>query len=258
MKRLYPRAYWALIALAILGAGAPCVWAGANYSGVIIADGPISYWRLGESSTTPIAADSSGATTLHNGFYTRGVTSGVTGAINGDPDTAASFDGASAFVVVPNGSGGTFDLRNGFTLEAWVINAGQSGVGEAGRIVSNRASGGYGFGILHTTGHVDQVRFTTFGVMDYDSAMTVVPEDGNWHYVAVVFDSTNAANFYLDGSPTEQITGPGPAGGSPADLNIGRNPGTTQEYFNGSIDEVAVYNYELTPDQIAAHYTAAK
>jgi hypothetical protein len=257
MKRYCACAFWVVISLVALGAGTPGAWAGANYSSVIIADTPLAYWRLGEASTTPIAADSSGGATSYNGFYTRGVTSGVTGAITGDPDTAASFDGASAFVVVPNGSNGPFDLRNGFTLEAWIINNGQSGVGQAGRIVSNRATGGYGFGILHT-GTPDRVRFTTFGVKDYDSDLTVVPEDGNWHHVAVVFDSTNAANFYLDGKPTDTIMGPGPANGSTADLNIGRNPGTTQEYFNGSIDEVAVYNYELTAAQIAAHYAAAK
>jgi hypothetical protein len=257
MKRYCPRGYWGLITLVVLGAGAPCVWAGANYSSVILSDTPIGYWRLGESSTTPIAADSSPSATPNNGFYTRGVTSGVAGAIVGDPDTAASFDGMSAFVVIPNTTNGTFDLRNSFTLEAWVINNGQSGVGQAGRIFSNRAVGGYGLGILHV-GSPDRVRFTTFGVMDYDSSLTVVPEDGNWHYVALVFDSSNTANFYLDGQLTDSITGPNPANSSPADLDIGRNPGTTQEYFSGSIDEAAVYNYELTAAQIAAHYAAAK
>jgi hypothetical protein len=256
MKRCFTCGYWAVIALVALAAATPCTWAGANYSAVILADAPIGYWRLGESSTTSIAADSSGAVTPNNGFYTRGVTSGVTGAINGDPDTAASFDGMSAFVVIPNGSGGTFDLRNGFTLEAWVINNGQFGAGSAGRIFSNR-SPGYGLGILHS-GTPDRVRFTTFTVKDYDSSLTIIPQDGNWHHIVLVFDSNNTANFYLDGQLTDSIPSSAPANGSANDLNIGRNPGTTQEYFNGSIDEAAIYNYELTADQVAAHYAAAK
>jgi hypothetical protein len=244
-----------LLALIVLSVGAPCVWAGANYSAVILADTPIGYWRLGEASTTSIAADSSGSATPSNGFYTRGVVSGAAGAIHGDPDTAATFDGASAFVIIPNSTGGTFDLANGFSLEAWVINNGQSGVGQAGRILSNRAANGWGFGILHVG---DGVRFTTFGVKDYDSSLTVIPQDGNYHYIVVVFDSSNAATFYLDGQMTDSIPGPGPAKTSSNDLNIGRNPGTTQEYFNGNIDEAAIYNYELTAAQIAAHYAAAQ
>jgi len=246
-----------LLAVILLGVGAPCVWAGANYSAVILADTPIGYWRLGEDSTTAIAADSSGAATPNNGFYTRGVTSGVSGAIHGDSDTAASFDGVSAFVVIPNSTGGTFDLLSSFSLEAWVINNGQSGAGQAGRILSNRAANGWGFGILHS-GTPDRVRFTTFGVKDYDSNMTVIPEDGSWHHIVVVFDSTFTATFYLDGQLTDSIPGSGPAKTSSNDLNIGRNPGTTQEYFNGSIDEAAIYNYELTAAQVAAHYAAAQ
>jgi hypothetical protein len=257
MKRFYARGYWGLVALLVLGAGAPCIWADVNYSSVILADAPIGYWRLGEDGTSPTAADSSGfGTTPRNGFYTRGVTSGVTGAIIGDTDTAASFDGLTSFIVLPNTTGGLFDLRNGFTLEAWIINGGQSGIGQAGRIFSNRGQG-YGLGILFV-GTPDRVRFTTFGVLDYDSNLTVVPQDGNWHHLVLVLDATNGASFYLDGLLTDFIQGSARAASSAADLNIGRNPGTTSEYFTGSIDEAAIYNYELTADQVLAHFMAAQ
>ena len=40
---------------------------------------------------------------------------------------------------------------------------------------------------------------------------------------------------------------------------IGRNPvSTAEEFFNGNIDEVAIYNSELTDVQIAAHFQAGK
>ena len=247
---------WSWIALVVVAAAAPCAWADASYSSIILADTPIAYWRLGDSSSSPLATESSGFTANgNNGFYTRGVTGGVTGAINGDSDTAASFDGATAFVVIPNTTNGLFDLKSSFTLEAWVINGGQSGVGQAGRIFSNRQPGGNGFGlgILHV-GTPDRVRFTTFGILDYDSNQTIVPEDGAWHHLVLVMDASFAANFYLDGVLTDTIPGSRASGSSPADLNIGRNPGTTAEYFNGSIDEAAIYNYELTADQVANHY----
>jgi hypothetical protein len=144
---------------------------------------------------------------------------------------------------------------NNFTLEAWVINAGQQSPG-SGRIVSNGDPGniGFGFGILPD----DRARFTTFGVMDYDSAQTIVSEDSNWHHLVVVFDAGNAANFYLDGVLTDIINGPGPVkSAARQDLMIGRNPvNPSQNLFIGNMQDVAIYNYPLTDARIAAHYNA--
>src|SRR5438094_959851 len=146
-------------------------------------------------------------------------------------------------------------MGNSFTFEAWVINAGQGGPANTplGRIVSRGWPGrfGYGWGILSNDG----MRFTTYGIKDFDSSLTVVPRDGNWHHVAVVFDAFNTANFFLDGVQTDAIPHTSAAAKTDLDLIIGRNPASTaEEFFNGSIDEVAIYNVELSGDQIAAHY----
>jgi len=219
------------------------------YSDTIVADGPLGYWRLGESDPSQPAMDSSG--NGNDGAYMGGVTLGMPGAIANDNDTAAGFDGASGFVDIP--SNGTFDLNNQFSLEAWVINSGQQ-LQQAGRIFSN---GGFAWGIVTGGGTFtkDAVRFTTFSHMDYDSNLTIVPEDGSWHYLAVTLDDTNTATFYLDGGQTDSIPGPSPAFSSGLDLFIGKNPyQNAPEYFNGCIDEPAVYPSVLSPDQIANHY----
>ena len=52
----------------------------------------------------------------------------------------------------------------------------------------------------------NNVQFTTFGVKDYDSAATNIPIDGLWHHLVLVLDSTNTANFYLDGQLTDAMT----------------------------------------------------
>jgi hypothetical protein len=223
------------------------------YSDTILADGPLGYWRLGESDPSQPAMDSSG--NGYNGTYFGGVTPGAPGALANDGDTAAAFDGATGFVDVPSTSGGPFNLHNTFTLEAWVINAGQAGgpSDQAGRILSN---GGFAWGILNGVVDTrDGVRFTTFGHQDYDSNQTIVPEDGSWHYLAVTLDATNTATFYLDGVQTDSLPGPAPANNSGSDLFIGKNPfANAPEYFNGSIDEPTVYAYVLSPAQIANHY----
>src|SRR5262245_26734042 len=60
------------------------------YAAAVLADAPLSYWRLGDA-VTPVAKDS--ASGRHDGVYKGGVTLGVVGAIANDPDTAVAFDG---------------------------------------------------------------------------------------------------------------------------------------------------------------------
>ena len=269
MKRYSVSTHLVCAALLVLGATAPCVWAGANYSTVILGDTPIGYWRLGENGTAPVAVDASGSTPAHNGIYSRGVTPAAAGAVKGDPNTGAAFDGMTSFVDILGGAGSgsnanPFDLTVSFSLEAWVINNGPIESTTAGRIMSTRVlppgtSGGYGLGVLTGT---NLTRFTTFGVKDYDTTSTVIPTDGNWHHIVAVLDSTFTVTFYLDGVQTEQVMFTAPGNPSPTGLSIGRNPvadgSLFYEYWNGSIDEVAVYNYELTADQVTAHYQAAQ
>src|SRR5262249_20141890 len=180
----------------------------------------------------------------------------VPGAIVDDPDTAAAFDGSSAYVDIDGAIGFPFNYANNFTLEAWVTNPGQTFV-PAGRILSNGVPGvnGYGFGILLPTNpdHPDSLRFTTYGIKDYDSDV-VVPNDGNYHHVVVTMDLFNSANFSLDGVLMQTIAGPSPANSSLLNLQIGRNPMSNIEYYNGNLDEVAVYQTVLSDDQIANHY----
>ncbi len=70
----------------------------------------LSYWRLGEASGT-VARDEHGA---RHGTYQNGVALGQAGALPGDPDTAAGFDGANDRVAVP-----ALPASGDFTLEGW-------------------------------------------------------------------------------------------------------------------------------------------
>ncbi len=65
-----------------------------GYAATVLGQNPAGYWRFGESSGT-IAADSSPS--LDGGTYTGGVTLGQPGAIIGDSNTAATFDGSTGY-----------------------------------------------------------------------------------------------------------------------------------------------------------------
>lgn len=236
---------WCLAALALLAWQATPASADPIYSSIVLGDAPVGYWRLGETPAQMMAFDASPF--ARHGTYMGGVLRGIFGAIRDDPNTAARFDGATGFVAI---AGGPFNFANNFTLEAWVINDSTSGIR---RIFSNGqpAQLGYGFGILAD----GRLRFTTYGIRDYDSQV-VVPRDGMFHHVVATFDSNNAASFYLDGAFRETIAGPLPARSSPFDLQLGHNPAGPPEFWNGVIDEAAIYNRVLTSGQIADHFAA--
>ncbi|HZL38153.1 MAG TPA: right-handed parallel beta-helix repeat-containing protein, partial [Tepidisphaeraceae bacterium] len=83
-----------------------------GYSSAIQADGPLAYYRLGDSGS--VAADSSGNGL--NGSYVGGVTTGVAGVLAGDANKAVTLDGATGAVKL----GSFSNLSNGFTWEGWV------------------------------------------------------------------------------------------------------------------------------------------
>jgi len=80
--------------------------------------------------------------------------------------------------------------------------------------------------------------------------------DGNWHNVVITKSGTNV-NFYMDSSLASFDT----TGGSvpttvyngTENTKIGIGPDSPY-YFNGQIDEVKIFNYALTADQIKTEY----
>ena len=73
-----------------------------SYSSVILAQVPVAYYRLGESSGT-VAYDSSGA--FDNAAFGSGITVGVAGALGNDSNTAYQFSSGTITAVVPESTG---------------------------------------------------------------------------------------------------------------------------------------------------------
>ena len=87
----------------------------------------------------------------------------------------------------------------------------------------------------------------------YSSATTsFVDPNPNWHFIALVYNGTHG-NLYLDGTfkvKTGEVTGG--LRDSTNDLVIGNLGGTRP--WNGSIDELIIYNHSLSSEQILALY----
>jgi Concanavalin A-like lectin/glucanases superfamily len=216
----------------------------------------ISYWRLGEAAGAITAADSKGS---NDGTYTGGVTLGEAGLVLNDPDTAAKFDGSTGYVAVPRND----DSLNppAFTVEALVSVAG--GEGQFRAVVSSRdvdaGAGTFGY-ILYAN---DQNKWQAW-VGDGTTAWQMVtgpdvtPGD---HYLAMTYDKTTL-KLYVD--PVED---------SPASMAVPYQPNAARElrigaganeadpplyFFNGVIDDVAVYDAPLDFATIKAHSDLAR
>ena len=210
-----------------------------SYADVVLADSPLGYWRLGEPGIGAPAVDYSG-NNLHGEY--RGGTLRIPGAIAAENDTAVE----TPFVYLAQPPR-LLELQNDFTIEGWVS---LKTLNQVGRVFVNSQNynSGIGFGISQ-----GRLMFTTFGIKDYFSPATLNELD-HWYHVAVVFDSSNDATFYVNGQAVSTE-----AGDRPPDLRgnnsalIGRRTGSDEE-LQGLIDEVAVYDYPLTSDQMLAHY----
>jgi len=84
-----------------------------------------------------------------------------------------------------------------------------------------------------------------------------VPDDNNWHHITMTWDNTNLY-YYLDGKYITSAADSG-AGDHGRGSYIGAGDGGAglQDYVNGQIDDVRIYNYALSADQIKKLYNNA-
>ena len=86
-----------------------------SYSGIVLSDSPLSYWRFGETAGATTAADATGA---HAGTF-NGTTLGEAGALKNDPNKALlNYAVDDSYVDI--GDYYTFSGTAAFSLEAWV------------------------------------------------------------------------------------------------------------------------------------------
>ncbi|MBI2576105.1 LamG domain-containing protein, partial [Candidatus Woesearchaeota archaeon] len=79
------------------------------------------------------------------------------------------------------------------------------------------------------------------------------PITPGWHHLAVTYDVDGSQNqkFYVDGAIVQQYNQTASQSVHAKSLTIGK-------FFNGTIDEVVVYNRSLSPTEVSQHYQAGR
>jgi hypothetical protein len=94
-----------------------------------------------------------------------------------------------------------------------------------------------------------------FGKSNDTSAFTVPnTSDGNWHHLVVTYDQS-ALKVYIDGNLEATPSLPSSNYATSSGLTIG-SWSDNNRYFNGSIDEVAVFNKALSLSEVGLIYDA--
>lgn len=222
------------------GSGPAAPPEGSDYGAAVLADGPVSFWRLGETSGTA-AADQLGR---NPGVYAGGPALGAAGLLSADPDRAASFDGVDDRVSL------TADgLAPGpaFSLEAWIRPAALPAAGAFASIATRPES----YSLQLNGPRLEWTVIDALGARHRLQAPAGAVAPGATNHVAGTYDGVTQ-RLYVDGVEVAR-TGLAVSAGTGAGFFIGSWDGG-QEFFAGTVDEVAYYNHVLTGLQVKKHH----
>ncbi|EEF57235.1 LamG-like jellyroll fold domain-containing protein, partial [Pedosphaera parvula] len=220
----------------------------ASSTAAVLAQHPISFWRLGEDYSTTTAFDYWGG---NNGQYSIAGQHYTPGALGLDDDGAAQLYGSGSRVIISNGTPYDFSGNSEFTFSIWARPEKLTGfqrVFSNRRYLNNTAPGGYGFGF----NNANEIRFTAFAILDVTAPVSL--NVGQWYHLAASY-LNHSMVIYLNGAPvkTNTLSNIIP-GGEP--LYLGGSPDGGEEPFTGEIDEAAVFGSALSPTQIKSLYDA--
>jgi hypothetical protein len=232
----------ALASALLLGTAAPAL--AGPYAAAVMADSPYAYWRFNETSGT-VAADSSGNGIA--GTYVNTPTLGQAGPLADPGNTAVRFTRSSSeYMNVAATFGGAG--WNQVTVEAWVDLASSGGDFQA--IVSSLALNFVHLQVFSAGGNVV---FGTGG----DAVLPILTpaQTTGWHHVALTAKA-GEQRLYLDGNLIGSAASPlgDVIAATPIRVGAGYVGG---RFFDGWIDEVAIYRTALSEAQIDAHIAAA-
>jgi Concanavalin A-like lectin/glucanases superfamily len=213
----------------------------------------VSYWKLDETSGT--RADSHGSNTLAD--------PSSTGYSTGKLSNAASFSAASSdYLAITDGSQSGLGITGNFSMSCWFNLASTPSSGNQYWLMGKKKDGDTGgywlsvendggtskfqFGFQNDGGAYNSIRRATYS---YSTS--------TWYHVVVTcVVASETYGLYVNGVPqttTTVASGITSASLTTADFRIG-SYGTSGQYFDGLIDEPAVWTKALTVAEVRALY----
>jgi hypothetical protein len=230
------------------GSDAP---AAQGYRAAVLADQPISYWRLGEKPGATVARDEMRA---HDATYGAGVGLGAPGALLSDSDTAAHFDPSvpSAYITVP-GDAFHFEGTVPYTIEAWIRPDAQLPACGYPMVIQDVASDGTGDGWSMFINPDRKIIFNRKRAGVTNGPTSTIALGAGYLHVVGAYTGTTLL-LYINGQVVDQTDSATPLPPRAAHTQIAAD--TNHPCYAGDIDEVAIYGGALSADQVHRHYVS--
>jgi len=175
--------------------------------------------------------------------------------VAGISGTGLAFDGADDYVDLGSSAPG---FASAATLSAWIRT---NSTADVMNIVSRwtATSGKRGPRIIVSSGLLS-FQATTDGEVTTAYGLTGLRRvsDGKWHHVAATYDGSQI-RLYVDGALDNSAEArKGILYSGSGNLVLGRQGTDSVQYFNGTIDEAAVYNRSLSASEVFDHYASGR
>ncbi|MFF1372694.1 LamG-like jellyroll fold domain-containing protein [Streptomyces virginiae] len=232
----------------------------SQYRSTVLDANPVSYWRLNEAEGSAASSEAVSRTGMNAGRY-RNVTLGTPGVLTGTDNKATTFNGTTSYVELPEA---TLSSSKILTAELWFKTT-KPGVllgFQDKRITDGKPNMWNPALAIDTSGKL-RGGFELAGEWKDPMASTAVVTDGTWHH-AVLTSSGTSETLYLDGQSVGSRTGTVDhsaktftyLGAGFSSVAWDGNPTQEVRYFNGAMDDVAVYHRALDAGTVRAHYDA--
>ena len=231
----------------ITGIGVPPL----TYSQTVLADNPIGFWLMDQTSGTTLydnSGNANNATTYNSPTLNQ---SGPSTALN----KSVLFNGTTQYARTSTVS--TFNIAPSanWSVEGW-FKTSDSGTDTFLHVGGANASSSDTL-IMAYLGAGNAKALTA----DSASNFLIIGSTGTfnnnaWHHMAITAASGGAMTIYVDGTNVASTSTARRTTGNNSFANIGSQVG--QYYFNGNVTAVAIYNTTLSSTRVSAHYNAGK
>ena len=243
-----------------------------GYAKAVMADDPVAYWRLDEPEGSATAIDAAGS---FDGNYTAGAGTFTFGAPTGIPHETDGAVGIASGATVTIPYALELNPWGPFTFEGWFQPASLAADGNDYRTAFSSMFNVGGVGptgwLLYQQGN-NTWAWVPYGgfwasVFLPDTTQTIVANQ--WYYIALTYNGTTFT-VYVNGVARTSGTYSGfvqngnvpPGGGSSYHYNyagsgatiLGWRSDSSFNPFAGTMDDIAVYNKALTPQQVQNHF----
>jgi hypothetical protein len=183
-----------------------------------------------------------------SGKGNNGTVNGTALWVPGLVNQALQFNGTSTYVDC--GSGASLNLTDGVTITTWIkmdFTAGDR------KIAGNQdlVTGGYKFGLYSNNMAEFEIRTSAnAATLNRTSAGGTALQQGVWYHVAGVYSKGQYIRTYVYGNLDRELVTTVLLGSSTGSFKLGRDPGSAAYYWLGAMDDVAVYNRALSPEEL--------